>query len=79
MVHEKPGNFFFVLMRPFWGIFLKETSFLFYIELRQYKNDSMKSKCILVLKLPRFFPSPYTRVKTRGNFKTNILLVDSIS
>ena len=26
------------------------------IELRQYKNDSMESKCMFVLKLPCFFP-----------------------
>ena len=27
-----------------------------HLELRQFKNDSMESKCMLVLKMPHFFP-----------------------
>merc|ERR1719468_1237079 len=44
------------------------------LEQRQYKNDSTEFRCMLVLKLPPFFPH---RVKKRGNFKTNIHL-DSV-
>ena len=31
-------------------------NFITHLELRQCKNDLMKSKCMLVWKLPRFFP-----------------------
>ena len=44
---------------------------------RQYKNDPMESKCMLVLNFAAFFSSWYRRVQKRGNFKTNILF-DSI-
>ena len=45
-----------------------------YLELRQYKNDSIQSKIIQTLKLPRFFPYCIGGEK-RGNFKLGIIFV----
>ena len=47
------------------------------LEQRKHKNDSMESKHMLVLKFAALFPSPYSRGKKSGNFKTN-MLVDSM-
>ena len=42
------------------------------LELRQYKNDSMESTSVFVLKLPRFFTHIYGEKKKRSDIKTNI-------
>ena len=42
-----------IMISPFdLNKFLKDE---YYLELRQYKNNLMESKCMLFLKLPRFF------------------------
>ena len=47
------------------------------IEQRQYKNVTMESTSMFVLKLPLFFPRLYGEGKSEENFKINIHL-DSI-
>ena len=45
------------------------------LEQRQYKDDSTEVQMYVNFEIAALFSSPYCRVKKRGNFKTNILLV----
>ena len=56
-----------------WPVFPKSTKEGRQLELRQYKNDSIQSKKIPILKLP-LFSSPIRQRKKSGNFKTGTFL-----
>ena len=48
------------------------------LELRQYKNNSIQSKIILILKLPLFFITYTAREKARQFKKWNIFVLNGI-